>query len=553
MIRSDEPLLKHCENVLLEELAKIRISRMNRTISVYQVIETILQDPKVESVFCEGSFVMYAFNKLCRNHSEDRLVRPGDIDLHIDYHGSWYDFAGKKDVADVQARWKELADRKQEIQRERQAITRATGFEASQKHRTDEFEQITSQFQDLQNQDVQDITTPVGELLGLRSEDYEVKPFDSFKPPEVAEEPLTPAQSQWLKKASMRELLEGYGQGLQAESADAAHQQGMTIGIGSSAEFPLLHTGTMRWKAKPSLELTLINVDTDAEHRDMPGYVVENIPKFYFTTGPGGLRVTGENLYTSYTDISLGVSETGEASCKSLIKAYELYLRYIAIPSGKTYGEHTPIDPLRSASMFDGLECIRNIAANIDAWNAGAHGDGKLNEFICGILKKIGNKHASSYETIKKMLVLLKDSLYHLMQRNFGYTEADIKGKFDPYLIACMTQCLSVGIYLGLREIDGSSHFTTNAVSKVFGITDETQIDDLYKDIKSRIEESIQAEQSKEKQSKQAKGGRRTMRKNKSRKRTQRRHTGRKRKGKKRTKRHSAVCKKNKKNKTKYK
>ena len=526
MIRSNRPLLKHCENKLLEELNRIRIARMGNVISVYQVIEAILQDPKVESVFCEGSFVMYAFNKLCRNHSEDRLVRPGDIDLHVDYHGSWYDFTGKKDMERIQALWKHLGDVKKEIKLER----RNMDFEASQKHRVDEFKQIDAQLQELQNQDVEEVTTPIGELLSLKSSDLEVKPFDMIIPSTVAEPPLTPGQSNWLKTANTRELLEGYGQALQKKPTDAASQGSATVSIGSSVEFPLLHTGTMKWKANPSLELTLTNIDAAAASRDdkRSGYVVEGIPKFYFTMGPNGLRITGENLYDNYTGISLDVSERGEVSCGSLIKAYELYLRYMVVPAGKTYGEHVPIDPLRSAFMFDRLDCIRDIATNIDAWNPENYREGDLNEFICGLLKKIGNKHASSYETIQRMLMLIRDSLHYLMQRNFGYTDSDIQNKFDPYLKACMIQCLSSGIYLGLRETDGSSHLTTNVISKVFGITDETELNDLYRDIKLRIEDSIQAEQAKARQSKQTKGGRRTRSKRKAQKQTKKRHVRKK-------------------------
>ena len=545
MIRSDRPLLKHCEKMLLEELNRIRITRMNSVISVYQVIETILQDPKVESVFCEGSFVMYAFNKLCRNHSEDRLVRPGDIDLHIDYHGSWYDFTGKKDMEGIQALWKHLGDVKKEIRLER----RDMDFETSQKHRVDELRQVDAQLQQLQNQDVEDVTTPIGELLSLKSPDLEVKPFDMIIPPTVSEPPLTPGQSKWLETANMRELLRGYGQASQTKLPDDQSQRSATVSIGSSVEFPLLHTGTIKWKASPSLELTLTNIDAAAASQDdkRSGYVVEGIPKFYFTMGPNGLRITGENLYDNYTGISLGVSERGEVSCGSLIKAYELYLRYMAVPAGKTYGEHVPIDPLRSAFMFDNLDCIRDIAIDIDAWKPENYREGDLNEFICGILKKIGNKHASSYETIERMLVLLKDSLHHLMRRNFGYKESDIQDKFDPYLVACMTQCLSSGIYLGLRETDGSSHLTTNVISKVFGIKDEAKLNDLYRDIKLRIEESAYAERPK---GRQAKGGRRTQRRKRTRRRSRSSRNIRKRKV--RSKRHNASGKRHKKNKTKH-
>ena len=92
MVKSGRPLIKQCKILLLQELRNITIKRMGNTISVYDIITTILEDPKIHSVFCEGSFVMYVFNKLCKNHSEHKLVKPGDIDLHIDYHGSWYSY-----------------------------------------------------------------------------------------------------------------------------------------------------------------------------------------------------------------------------------------------------------------------------------------------------------------------------------------------------------------------------------------------------------------------------------------------------------------------------
>jgi hypothetical protein len=187
-----------------------------------------------------------------------------------------------------------------------------------------------------------------------------------------------------------------------------------------------------------------------------PGYVVENIPKLFFTLDRGRLHITGENLHDNYTNISLSVSERGETSCASLIKAYEIYLRYMAIPEGKTYGEHVPIDPIRSALMFHKLKCIEDIPGDIDAWEKGANDESDLNEFICGILKKIGNKHYSSSETIQKMLVLLKYSLHQLAKRNFNYTEGDIEGKLNHYLIACMIQCLTTGIYGRFNELEGN-------------------------------------------------------------------------------------------------
>ena len=450
MIRSRKPLLANCERALLEELSNISIERMGNVISVYNVIEAILQDPKVESVFCEGSFVMYAFNKLCKNHSENRLIKPGDIDLHIDYHGSWYDFTGARDHRETQSHIADLSSRKKSIMSER----RDMDFQESQLHRRDELNEIANDIRRLTTQNIQDINTPITQLLDLKSQDLEVKPFNIA--PQQTVKAMTEVESQEIRKIPLRKLLDLYNPSLHVKPVDTGSHR--TINVATTVEFPLLHTGTFQWKRGPSLELTITNIDAKAEYQDdmKPGYVVENIPKFFFTLEGGRLHITGENLYDNYTDISLSASERGATSCASLIKAYEIYLRYMAIPEGKTYREHVPIDPIRSALMFHKLKCIKDIPSDIDAWEKGANDESELNEFICGILKKIGNKHYSSHETIQKMLILLKESLQQLAERNFNYKEGDLEGKLNRYLIACMVQCLTTGIYGRFNELEGN-------------------------------------------------------------------------------------------------
>ena len=152
-----KPLLKHCEELLIQELSNISIQRAGNTISIYDVIKNILEDSKVESVFCEGSFVMYIFNKICKNHSEHRLIKPGDIDLHIDYQGSWYEFIGSKDHRDIQNKITNLSQRRKDILLER----RLMDFESSQRHRNDEFKEIVNQIRRLTSENIEDVQTSV--------------------------------------------------------------------------------------------------------------------------------------------------------------------------------------------------------------------------------------------------------------------------------------------------------------------------------------------------------------------------------------------------------
>ena len=262
----------------------------------------------------------------------------------------------------------------------------------------------------------------------------------------------------------------------------------------------------------------------------------------------------------------------------------------MVIPEGKTYGEHVPIDPIRSALMFHKLKCIEDIPDDINKWEKGSNDEGDLNEFICGILRKIGNKHYSSPETIRRMVTLLRESLYHLMRRNFGYEEADIEDKFNPYLMDCMVQCLASGMYSKLNETDGSvlqrmydlrvhgsSHLTTDAAGQIqasyekyfreltrlpdeiridiataFEITDKDELIALDTRIKSKIKELHASTEQNVKESTMrsrstARGRKRTRHRRKATK-----HTRRKHKAKKRTKRHRANSKKNKRNKTKH-
>ena len=589
MIRSDRPLLKQCETMLLEELRNITIERMGSPISVHDIIVTILQDEKVDSVFCEGSFVMYAFNKICKRHSEHRLVKPGDIDLHIDYNGSWFDFIGAIDHRETRSKITELSDKRQAILRER----RDMDFQKSQSHKVDEFKRITNDISRLTSQDVAGIDTPITQLLSLKSSDVNAQPFNIA--PKQAVDSMAAAVSPQLQKRTMRELLELYNPQLQAKPADKGSQR--TITVATSIEFPLLSKGTLNWKANPSLELTVSDIDAKKRYHDdmRPGYVVENIPKLYFALGPGGLRITGENLYDNYTDISLSASERGDTSCASLIKAYELYLRYMVVPSGKTYGEHVPIDPLRSALMFHNLECLKSISDDVDKWEEATNNEKELdeedlNEFICGILKKIGNKHYSSQETTQRMLAQLRESLYHLMRGNFRYKAPDIENKFDPYLIDCMVQCLASGMYSKLNETDGSilqrmyelkvhgsSHLTTDAagdiqasyekyfqqlsempdriridIATAFEMTNKGQLVDLDKKIRHKVKElhaltEQNVKDSARRSPSMAKGGKRTRRRHKPRK-----HTKRKHKGKKTTKRRKTSNRKHKKAKTRH-
>ena len=589
MFRSGRPLLANCERALLEELSNISIERMGNAISVYNVIEAILQDPKVESVFCEGSFVMYAFNKLCKNHSENRLIKPGDIDLHIDYHGSWYDFTGARDHRETQSRIADLSDRKKSIMSER----RDMDFQESQLHRRDELNEIANDIRRLTTQNIQDINTPITQLLDLKSHDLEVKPFNIA--PQQSVKAMTEIESQEIRKIPLRKILDLYNPTLHVKPVDTGSHR--TINLATTVEFPLLHRGTLQWKRGPSLELTITNIDAKAEYQDdmKPGYVVENIPKLFFTLDENGLHITGENLYDNYTDISLSASERGVTSCASLVKAYEIYLRYMVIPEGKTYSEHVPIDPIRSALMFHKLKCIQDIPNDIDAWEKGANDEGELNEFICGILKKIGNKHYSSYETIQKMLMLLKESLHHLAKRNFDYKEGDIEGKLNPYLIACMIQCLTRGIYGRFNELEGkilkrlneiklsiSSRLTpsnakdihdsyekynrelmgipdkiTNLISTTFRITRTPELTGISNDVMRRIQELHEeakrnAQDSIERHTSThdrpgARGKKRTKRRHRA-KHKSKKHTKEKHKSKK-----SKKNKKNKKNKTKHK
>ena len=306
----------------------------------------------------------------------------------------------------------------------------------------------------------------------------------------------------------------------------------------------------------------------------------------------GRLHITGENLYDNYTDISLSASERGATSCASLIKAYEIYLRYMVIPEGKTYREHVPIDPIRSALMFHKLKCIEDIPTDINAWEKGANDESDLNEFICGIFKKIGNKHYSSHETIQKMLILLKESLHQLAERNFNYEEADIEGKLNPYLIACMIQCLTTGIYGRFNELEGNilkrlnevklgvsgrltpsdakdihdSYETYNRelmtipnsitkfISATFGITGVPELTTINNDVMRKIRELHDATKRNAQESVErhtfthdrpgARGRKQTKRKHRT-KNSSKKHTRRKHKPKK--------SKKNKKNKTKHK
>ena len=213
-----------------------------------------------------------------------------------------------------------------------------------------------------------------------------------------------------------------------------------------------------------------------------------------------------------------------------------------------------------------------------------------LNEFICGILKKIGNKHYSSQETTQRMLAQLRESLYHLMRGNFGYKAPDIKNKFDPYLIDCMVQCLASGMYSKLNETDGSilqrmydlkvhgsSHLTTDAagdiqasyekyfqqlsempdkiridIATAFEMTNKGQLVDLDKKIRHKVKElhaltEQNVKDSARRSPSMAKGGKRTRRRHKPRK-----HTKRKHKGKKTTKRRKTSNRKHKKAKTRH-
>ena len=108
---------------MIRELQTISIQRGGKIITLYDIIMMILNEDKVDSIFCEGSLVIYMFNKICKGYTDDRLIKPGDVDLHVDYHGSWYDFLGSNNHSEIQTRIKTLGDKKDAIQKERRDMS----------------------------------------------------------------------------------------------------------------------------------------------------------------------------------------------------------------------------------------------------------------------------------------------------------------------------------------------------------------------------------------------------------------------------------------------
>ena len=383
-----------CRDHIVNLLRSITINRNGRDISVFEIIKTILGMEHVSKVFIEGSMVKYVYDKLCLGISEDKLVRPGDIDLHIDFEGSWSNFINPA-LERIQNEYKRISDEEAIIKTEKKAMMRTSmSFNDVQ----DMFEHKLREIEE-QRQSIPSPESVISELLSLRT-----FPVDyGFK-------------NNIIEKVDM----------------------------GAAASFNLINQGDIPWKPNPELELTLTDLKNKKEfgHTFREGFIVTDIPKLVLSMEGQNLKympvsevepmmsVEGVNLDKNYTNIIFTDVDNIRYDCSGFVKAYELYLRY----RSATDIRNSPDNPL---VKFKDLDCLNGIESSISNFNEPKIlTTDECNDFICRFIMLISSKHQSD------VVIIMFTKLKNAISTVYNVDEKNI----ELYLMMCSAVCIPAGL-----------------------------------------------------------------------------------------------------------
>ena len=383
-----------CNNKIIRLLQTIKIRRKGSDLTLYETIEGLMNIENVTKVFMEGSSVIYMYNKFCLGKPDSDLVRPGDIDLHVDYKGGWGEFTISDDKSESDRKRDEriaaLNERRKAIPLEKKQLLSegVMSFDQINKKFQEELNAIDREKEVLLSPKAEE--TAISKLLDLRGSDVALKQFDVG-----------------------------------------------TVNISTAVEFDLVEKGGINWKSKPQLELTVTDVNSKETYGATirKGFVVSDIPKLYFTKGSfaGELRVQFENATSNYTGITFSDSDNTLFTCSSFIKAFELYLRYKDTSSLEQMSDNPLV-------KFNELPCLRALQEQIGSWTGNEIALSDCNEFLCGLLTLISSKHEE--DTIKNMLDKLKIVLLNTY-RNTVAAASDTQ--ISTYMLMCCVPCMTAG------------------------------------------------------------------------------------------------------------
>ena len=391
-----------CKNKIIRLLHMISITRNDKDIRLYEIIETLMDMEKASSIFIEGSSVIYMYDKFCLEKPDNELIRPGDIDLHVDYKGNWAEFITPP-----------IKD-KRDIEEKRKVDERLDAIVAREKEINKIKQQEKGNWQDI-NKKYQPV------LNELAAEKAKL---------------LDPSSSG--SKISRMLALRG---------SDISLRKGKTIAnvdISKTIGFDMVEKGGINWKSNPEVELTIVDVNSKEMYKafDKEGFIVSGIPKLHFTKGPyaGELRVHFENVTSNYTGINFAGSDAELVEkgakpdpCTSFIKAFELYLRY----KDESSLEQLPDNPLMK---FNRLPCLADLPETISNWDGKEIALSNCNKFLCGLLTLISTKHEE--DTIKNMVNKVRILLVNTYRNSMvGASETQI----SLYILMCCCTCITAG------------------------------------------------------------------------------------------------------------
>ncbi len=406
-----------CASKMIKLFYTITVNRNGERIHLYDIIDALLQVKGVSKVFIEGSSVLYLYNKFCLGKPENELIRPGDIDLHVDFAGSWGDFTTVGgDKKDIDARQDELRARRKEIDVEKKHLMNEKNVP---------YDQVQKQYQP--------------EIDAIHHENIELnaKKAAVFPPTDIAK------------------LLDLRNPNIVLRSRSIM-VPGTTVDISKTMDLGMADKGEINWKSNPQVELTVTDLIANDKYKDYikPGFVVSDIPKLNITLGgfAGEPRFAFENVTSNYTGITLEYPPDEMPECKNFIKAFELYLRYNDI-SAFTEPSNNPL------IKFNKLPCLQVLQNEISDWkNVGIS---TSSDFLCGLVTLISSKHEE--DTIITMLKKLKAILIDTYKNaQSDSTESQI----IQYYIAFCPPCMSTG--LCEREDCGNNpHKIAEQISKI--------------------------------------------------------------------------------------
>ena len=486
-----QDIADNCTNKIVEVLDMITVNRNNQIISVYQIIEEILKMKNVSKLFIEGSSVMYMYDKFCQGKPDNELVRPGDIDLHVEYEGDWTNFTTSNDkseldrISQIETRLAELIAREKEILAEKTiAAETLTRSEWKSYHHS-----ITPILVEIHNEKTELIPGLVGresrisEMLGLRS-DSNIRsfaitvdmPWLSDAPANAATMGLPPLQNnapsfnpgaesfvptgahaEASPKAPTPETNEPFKMSVAAatftpaaEKFKAAKKK-YTSYISKSIDLDIQGKGGINWKSNPQVELTVIDQITKEKYKNniKNGFIVSDIPKLNFTRGevlkihrsapPPQLEF--ENVSSNYTGISFTDPDGDLYKCNNFIKAFELYLRYKSSTSLGELSDNPLIKFSQPNNEHHQLKCLQDLPEEIANWKGNEITLSECNKFLCGLIILISSKHEE--DTIKTMLHKLKVMLINTY-RNVDIHNTEMQ--ITTYFLTCCVPCMTTGL-----------------------------------------------------------------------------------------------------------